>query len=45
MEDKKSLFKPFCKTKLITGNEKEKKFLKPLPAIKELCQGFSLLAC
>ena len=42
MEDKKFFFEPFCKASLIIGNKKEKEFLKPLSAVKEICQASSL---
>ena len=44
MEDKKSFFEPFSKVRLITENETNKKFLKALSVVKEVCQDFGLLS-
>ena len=38
-----SFFEPTCKAKLKMENEKEIKFLKPLPALKEDCQTLDIL--
>ena len=43
VEYKKWFCEPFCKAKLITGNEMKKKFLKLLSVVKEVCQAFDLL--
>ena len=43
MEDKRSFFEHFCKARLVTENEKKKKFLKPLSVVKEVCEAFALL--
>ena len=40
MEDKKSLFEPFHKVSLATGNEKKKSFFKLLSVVKKVCQAF-----
>ena len=43
VKDKKSFLELFCQARLITVNEKKKKFLKPLSAVMEVCQAFDLL--
>ena len=43
VKDKKSIFEPFCKARLITRSKKKKKFLKPLSSIKKVSQALGLL--
>ena len=43
IKDKKSFFEPFCKARLVTENETNKKILNALSVVKEVFQAFGLL--